>query len=167
MSASNSAYSEQFDCRDFNLEKKIEALPSLSLEEFQAMKRQQRTKKKKILQKVGGGSKRLHHESSPEHFDGKMDIAKDTDKALLIGSQKRKARKQSITRNTLLTDSMVDEQQGPSKSEYFTLFTMLNILKQTVYQEKIQGIGSLETLNMFLNFFQVLKLYQNCINQNN
>lgn len=35
-------------CRDFNLEKKIEALPSLSLEEFQEKKKQQRTKKKKI-----------------------------------------------------------------------------------------------------------------------
>ncbi|KAG8034729.1 hypothetical protein G9C98_007805 [Cotesia typhae] len=43
---------KRFKAEDFNLEKKIEALPSLSLEEFQEKKKQQRTKKKKLPQKL-------------------------------------------------------------------------------------------------------------------
>ncbi|OXU17661.1 hypothetical protein TSAR_016053 [Trichomalopsis sarcophagae] len=105
---------KRFKAEDFNLEKKIEALPSLSLEEFQAMKKQQRTKKKKILQKVSGSSKKPYRDNSPGR---KTDMQKESEKALLVGSQKRKARKQSITRNTLTVDSpIVKEEQEPNKA---------------------------------------------------
>ncbi|XP_058808254.1 transcription factor Sox-11 isoform X2 [Phymastichus coffea] len=105
---------KRFKAEDFNLEKKIEALPSLSLEEFQAMKKQQRTKKKKILQKVGGISRKTNHDGSPNRISN---IQTETEKALLVGSQKRKARKQSITRNTGIVDSPMDvEKEGPNKA---------------------------------------------------
>lgn len=111
-----------FSFRDFNLEKKIEALPSLSLEEFQAMKKQQRTKKKKTLQKVGISTKRLQHEHSAGQNGKKTESQKNVGKALLVGSQKRKARKQSITRNTLTLDSATaDADQGNSKGVVFRM----------------------------------------------
>ncbi|XP_012264586.1 transcription factor Sox-11 isoform X2 [Athalia rosae] len=86
---------KRFKAEDFNLEKKIEALPSLSLEEFQEKKKQQRTKKKKIVQKLNSNAssrKQSNSSTNTQSLDG-------MDKALLVGSQKRKARKQSITRN--------------------------------------------------------------------
>ncbi|XP_014207857.1 uncharacterized protein LOC106638961 [Copidosoma floridanum] len=105
---------KRFKAEDFNLEEKIEALPSLSLEEFQAMKKQQQTKKKKITQKVGGSLKRLQYNSSAEENARKSNQQKETDKAMLVGSQKRKARKNSITRNTVQGgSSTVNAEQEP------------------------------------------------------
>ncbi|XP_043488194.1 putative transcription factor SOX-15 isoform X3 [Polistes fuscatus] len=78
---------KRFRAEDFNLEKKIEALPSLSLEEFQEKKKLQRINKKKVLQKLN--TNKWCHE--------------DGEKSHLVGSQKRKARKQSITRNAAAT----------------------------------------------------------------
>ncbi|XP_011504862.1 PREDICTED: uncharacterized protein LOC105367776 isoform X2 [Ceratosolen solmsi marchali] len=107
---------KRFKAEDFNLEKKIEALPSLSLEEFQAMKKQQRTKKKKIIQKVGSSLKKCYNEDFLDH-ERNTESQKETEKSLLVGSQKRKARKQSITRNTLTVDSaIINKDQVPSKS---------------------------------------------------
>lgn len=96
-----------FSRRDFNLEKKIEALPSLSLEEFQIMKKQQRTKKK---QKVGNSTtKRLQREENSLERNGR----KESEKSIsLVGSQKRKARKNSITRNTLSSADTSNAEQG-------------------------------------------------------
>ncbi|XP_015433428.1 PREDICTED: uncharacterized protein LOC107189414 isoform X2 [Dufourea novaeangliae] len=106
---------KRFRAEDFNLEKKIEALPSLSLEEFQEKKKQQRTKKKKIVQKyknnfnangqANGSNNRTEHENE------------DIEKGLLVGSQKRKARKQSITRNAAaINDSTQIEADESNKS---------------------------------------------------
>ncbi|XP_017757941.1 PREDICTED: HMG box transcription factor BBX-like isoform X2 [Eufriesea mexicana] len=101
---------KRFRAEDFNLEKKIEALPSLSLEEFQEKKKQQRTKKKKIIQKLTSTSNNKRYQNNFDTNDqtNNQNISKicqterenseDTEK-LLVGSQKRKARKQSITRN--------------------------------------------------------------------
>ncbi|XP_015121003.1 HMG box transcription factor BBX isoform X2 [Diachasma alloeum] len=97
---------KRFNAEDFNLEKKIEALPSLSLEEFQEKKKQQRTKKKKIHQKLHVNSaKRGHTSQNYEQMNHLNDSHEETEKALLVGSQKRKARKQSITRNASATVS--------------------------------------------------------------
>jgi len=102
-------------CRDFNLEKKIEALPSLSLEEFQEKKKQQRTKKKKILQKVNSSSTNKRHQNNPSssgqtnsqtrRINAVNENSEESEKAHLVGSQKRKARKQSITRNAAAINS--------------------------------------------------------------
>lgn len=120
--------------RDFNLEKKIEALPSLSLEEFQAMKKQQRTKKKKILQKVGGSSKKTNRDNSPGR---KTDMQKESEKALLVGSQKRKARKQSITRNTLTVDSpIINEEQEPNKGMLSYIKTFFSLAQKPFFFHK-------------------------------
>ncbi|XP_066588483.1 uncharacterized protein [Prorops nasuta] len=96
---------KRFRAEDFNLEKKIEALPSLSLEEFQEKKKQQRTKKKKMQQKLGASTSKKYNSDF-----GKSGQVKSQNKNLeefektLVGSQKRKARKRSITRNAAITD---------------------------------------------------------------
>ncbi|XP_032688647.1 HMG box transcription factor BBX isoform X1 [Odontomachus brunneus] len=117
---------KRFRAEDFNLEKKIEALPSLSLEEFQEKKKQQRTKKKKILQKFNSTASRKHqnNSSSNSQTNGQTRRAyttnegsEESEKALLVGSQKRKARKQTITRNAAAINSFThSEDQEPNKS---------------------------------------------------
>ncbi|XP_011639001.1 HMG box transcription factor BBX isoform X3 [Pogonomyrmex barbatus] len=112
--------------RDFNLEKKIEALPSLSLEEFQEKKKQQRTKKKKILQKFNSSVNKKHQNnlsSGGQTSDQTQKVStinencEELEKAHLVGSQKRKARKQSITRNAAAINSTKhSEDQEPNKS---------------------------------------------------
>lgn len=119
-----------FLCRDFNLEKKIEALPSLSLEEFQEKKKQQRTKKKKIVQKLTSTSNNKRHQNNFDSNDQansqnntkisqtERENSEDAEK-LLVGSQKRKARKQSITRNAAaINDSKQIEIEEPNKCKY-------------------------------------------------
>ncbi|CAD6222263.1 GSCOCG00000874001-RA-CDS [Cotesia congregata] len=109
---------KRFKAEDFNLEKKIEALPSLSLEEFQEKKKQQRTKKKKLPQKLNTTSitKRTSvNQNKIGQLDSQANNRKETNEIInlhdettnahLVGSQKRKARKQSITRNTSATSS--------------------------------------------------------------
>lgn len=91
---------KRFRAEDFNLEKKIEALPSLSLEEFQEKKKQQRTKKKKIGQK-----------STSKMLQAEQENPEQGEQALLVGSQKRKARKRRITRNAM---TATDEESNKS-----------------------------------------------------
>lgn len=70
-----------FRAADFNLDEKIEALPSLSLEKFQQRKKENK-KRKKIIH--------------VQKLKIKVDEIKGNDKSL-TGSRKRKARKESIT----------------------------------------------------------------------
>ncbi|XP_051161152.1 putative uncharacterized protein DDB_G0274435 [Leptopilina boulardi] len=119
---------KRFRAEDFNLEKKIEALPSLSLEEFQEKKKQQRTKKKKILLKGNSNSSNKKNfdnlpsgndssnQNNQKHLRPSDELLKEEEKNL-VGSQKRKARKQNITRNAALTTlSKQNNDQDPSKS---------------------------------------------------
>ncbi|XP_014229619.1 transcription factor Sox-11 isoform X1 [Trichogramma pretiosum] len=104
---------KRFKAEDFNLEKKIEALPSLSLEEFQAMKKQQRTKKKKTTQRHSSSTKKRSDEASLSYgrvADLKSNTQREAEKALVVGSQKRKARKQNITRNTMFNKPPINNQ---------------------------------------------------------
>ncbi|KAL0127177.1 hypothetical protein PUN28_005454 [Cardiocondyla obscurior] len=116
---------KRFRAEDFNLEKKIEALPSLSLEEFQEKKKQQRTKKKKILQKFNSSANKKHQNSSSgnqtssqtERVSATNEGYEESEKTHLVGSQKRKARKQSITRNAAAINSTKhSEDQEQNKS---------------------------------------------------
>ncbi|XP_054014142.1 HMG box transcription factor BBX isoform X1 [Hylaeus anthracinus] len=106
---------KRFKAEDFNLEKKIEALPSLSLEEFQEKKKQQRTKKKKIVQKF---TLALNNKRYQNNFNTNPNsqTAEDAEKALLVGSQKRKARKQSITRNAAAINDFKQEIEESNES---------------------------------------------------
>ncbi|XP_070161066.1 transcription factor Sox-11 isoform X2 [Polyergus mexicanus] len=113
--------------RDFNLEKKIEALPSLSLEEFQEKKKQQRTKKKKILQKFNSSATKKHQNnpSSNDQMNGQTqrvstinENSEDSEKAHLVGSQKRKARKQTITRNAAAINSTKNSDDQESNKSW-------------------------------------------------
>lgn len=119
------------------MEKKIEALPSLSLEEFQEKKKQQRTKKKKILQKFNSTTNKKHqnNSSSSGQTNGQTRRAhtsnegsEESEKALLVGSQKRKARKQTITRNAAAINSFThSEDQEPNKCKLFP-FNQINVI---------------------------------------
>lgn len=106
------------------MEKKIEALPSLSLEEFQEKKKQQRTKKKKILQKFNSTANKRHQNnlSSSGQTNGQtrrvhtISEGSEESEKILVGSQKRKARKQTITRNAAAINSSKDsEDREPNK----------------------------------------------------
>lgn len=82
--------SKLFDASDFDLEEKIRALPALSLDKYLSRKRE--TKKKKKI-----NAKRLIHTKSPQTIGE----AKERIRISMVGSQKRKARKESITRRDI------------------------------------------------------------------
>ncbi|KAK2578432.1 hypothetical protein KPH14_012561 [Odynerus spinipes] len=117
---------KRFRAEDFNLEKKIEALPSLSLEEFQEKKKQQRINKKKVLQKLNtnkwchgnsnNSGQNNRQNSKDDGLHTTAEISEDGEKSLLVGSQKRKARKQSITRNAAATTSDLSGNQESNKT---------------------------------------------------
>lgn len=114
------------------MEKKIEALPSLSLEEFQEKKKQQRTKKKKILQKFNSSTNKKHQNNSANNqINGQnrrantSESLEESEKAHLVGSQKRKARKQNITRNAgAINSAKQSEDQEPNKCKYYFLIIL-------------------------------------------
>lgn len=94
-----------FKAADFDLEAKIRALPSLSLEKFQQKKRENKRKKKTInlKPKVLESSHIVNSVPRPI-YDERREMA-DSWRETVIGSQKRKPRKISITR--LEINSMV------------------------------------------------------------
>lgn len=97
------------------------------------MKKQQRTKKKKIIQKAGGSTKKTQHENFSGQNNKKSELQKNMEKSLLVGSQKRKARKQSITRNTLTFDtSTANADEGSSKGIVF--FFIIKTVKKKFKQ---------------------------------
>ncbi len=87
--------SKLFDASDFDLEEKIRTLPALSLDKYLSRKRE--TKKKKKI-----NSKRLTNTKSPQTIGE----AKERIRMSMVGSQKRKARKESITRRDINHDNM-------------------------------------------------------------
>lgn len=87
--------SKLFDASDFDLEEKIRALPALSLDKYLSRKRE--TKKKKKI-----NAKRLIHTKSPQTIGE----AKERIRISMVGSQKRKARKESITRRDITHDNV-------------------------------------------------------------
>lgn len=87
--------SKLFDASDFDLEEKIRALPALSLDKYLSRKRE--TKKKKKI-----NSKRLINTKSPQTIGE----AKERIRISMVGSQKRKARKESITRRDINHENM-------------------------------------------------------------
>lgn len=87
---------KMFRAADFNLDEKIEALPSLSLEKFQQKKKE--SKMKKITRPCKSN---ISSEHKKEQHNSKIIENNNT----LIGSRKRKPRKQSITRLDLQNDT--------------------------------------------------------------
>lgn len=87
--ASEDHYKKVFRAADFNLDAKIEALPSLSLEKF--LQKKKDSKKKKFFR---NSKTILHSELKKEQKIG----SKAENNNTITGSRKRKPRKQSITR---------------------------------------------------------------------
>lgn len=100
-----------FKAADFDLDAKIAALPSLSLEKFQQRKRENKRKKKTInlKPKILGSSHIVNSVPNPV-FD-RREMAESW-RETVIGSQKRKPRKISITRleiNSMVSNISVNE----------------------------------------------------------
>lgn len=93
-----------FKAADFDLDAKIRALPSLSLEKFQQKKRENKRKKKTInLKPKALESSHIINSVPRSMLEDRRDVENWRD--TVIGSQKRKPRKISITR--LEINSMV------------------------------------------------------------
>lgn len=96
-----------FKAADFDLDAKIRALPSLSLEKFQQKKRENKRKKKTMNMKPKLENQIIN--SVPRTvLDGRRDLVENW-RETVIGSQKRKPRKISITRleiNSLVSSDM-------------------------------------------------------------
>lgn len=87
-----------FKAADFDLDAKIRALPSLSLEKFQQKKRDNKRKKKTVILKPKALEPSQIVNSVPRPiYDERREMAESWREAV-IGSQKRKPRKVSITR---------------------------------------------------------------------
>ncbi|XP_045773794.1 uncharacterized protein LOC123873126 [Maniola jurtina] len=87
-----------FKAADFDLDAKIKALPSLSLEKFQQRKRENKRKKKTLHIKPKVVEPPQIINSVPRHMmDERREMAESW-RETVIGSQKRKPRKISITR---------------------------------------------------------------------
>lgn len=87
-----------FKAADFDLDAKIRALPSLSLEKFQQKKRENKRKKKTIsLKPKAIEPERIINSVARPILDERREMAENW-REHVIGSQKRKPRKVSITR---------------------------------------------------------------------
>lgn len=96
-----------FKAADFDLDAKIRALPSLSLEKFQQKKRENKRKKKTMNLKPKLENQIINSVPRPV-VDERRDLAENW-RETVIGSQKRKPRKISITRleiNSLVSSDM-------------------------------------------------------------
>lgn len=92
-----------FKAADFDLDAKIRALPSLSLEKFQQKKRENKRKKKTLSIKPKALESSHIVNSVPRSIlDDRRELAESW-RETVIGSQKRKPRKVSITRLELKT----------------------------------------------------------------
>lgn len=98
-----------FKAADFDLDAKIAALPSLSLEKFQQKKRENKRRKKTInlKPKVQGSSHIVNSAAAQAERRETADGWRET----VIGSQKRKPRKISITRFEINSLVAATEQQ--------------------------------------------------------
>lgn len=124
--------SKLFDASDFDLEEKIRALPSLSLDKYLSRKRE--TKKKKKI-----NSKRLINTKSPQTIGE----AKERIRMAMVGSQKRKARKESITRRDINQENM----------ETATTVGLYDLVESPMIDEKIAAAAPLTTDNASDLFF--------------
>ncbi|XP_032518015.1 uncharacterized protein LOC116770588 [Danaus plexippus] len=100
---------KSFKAADFDLEAKIRALPSLSLEKFQQKKRENKRKKKNVsLRTKSVKSSQIINSVPRPVMDERHEMAENW-RETVIGSQKRKPRKISITRleiNSLVSSNM-------------------------------------------------------------
>lgn len=106
---------KMFRAADFNLDAKIEALPSLSLEKFQQKKKE--SKKKKLFRTTKTNSK-LYSDITKKINNNNNDM--------LIGSKKRKPRKQSITRLDL-DSNRADATPAQPEVDLFGLATLAEV----------------------------------------
>lgn len=107
-----------FKAADFDLDAKIKALPSLSLEKFQQKKRENKRKKKTINLKPKSfeSSHIVNSVPRPTYLSERREMAENW-RETVIGSQKRKPRKISITRleiNSLISSVELKESHNIS-----------------------------------------------------
>lgn len=100
-----------FKAADFDLDAKIKALPSLSLEKFQQKKRENKRKKKTINMKPRTHEPIIINSVPRQIYEDRRETAESW-RETVIGSQKRKPRKISITRleiNSLVSSMDINQ----------------------------------------------------------
>lgn len=101
---------KRFDASDFDLEDKIRALPALSMDKYLSRKRDTKKKKKINVKRpltAGSGNHPAMTAATAVRAPQTIQEAKDRITNAMVGSQKRKARKESITRRDIQQDSNV------------------------------------------------------------
>lgn len=110
ISCADAANLKRFDASDFDLEDKIRALPALSMDKYLSRKRDTKKKKKINVKRPLSGSSGNHQAmtaATAVRPPQTIQEAKDRINNGMVGSQKRKARKESITRRDIQQDSGV------------------------------------------------------------
>lgn len=110
ISSADAANLKRFDASDFDLEEKIRALPALSMEKYLSRKRDTKKKKKITVKRplmAASGNHQPMTAATAVRPPQTIQEAKDRMKYGMVGSQKRKARKESITRRDIQQDSGV------------------------------------------------------------
>lgn len=110
ISPADAANLKRFDASDFDLEEKIRALPALSMDKYLSRKRDTKKKKKINVKRpltAASGNHQAMTAATAVRPPQTIQEAKDRLKNAMVGSQKRKARKESITRRDIQQDSGV------------------------------------------------------------
>lgn len=141
-----------FKAADFDLDAKIRALPSLSLEKFQQKKRDNKRKKKTInLKPKALESSHVINSVPRAMLEDRRDLSENW-RETVIGSQKRKPRKISITRfeiNSMVTNKDLNEVHNISPEIKFateapcTVVHNMEICKQTPNSVDLMALATL------------------------
>ncbi|XP_063828760.1 uncharacterized protein LOC135078115 [Ostrinia nubilalis] len=144
-----------FKAADFDLDAKIRALPSLSLEKFQQKKRENKRKKKTLsLKPKALESSHIVNSVPRSILDDRREMAESW-RDSVIGSQKRKPRKVSITRFELkgLYSTMENSESHKISPEIkiateapCTVVQSMEICKQPQHSNVTQDLLALATL---------------------
>lgn len=141
----STAPNNAFDASNFDLEQKIQALPAHNLDEY--LSRKQTTKKKKKFEKRSagnGGNYRKHKITKPKNKTKATAQSKspstDTlvpkspktveeakERLSMVGSQKRKARKESITRRNVQQITAIVQTISSTDDQYTTISKPIQI----------------------------------------
>ncbi|XP_055326707.1 uncharacterized protein LOC129580386 [Sitodiplosis mosellana] len=117
--------SRKFDVTEFELEQKINALTAHNLDEYLVRKQDTKKKKKPSDKRSGGGYRKVHKvgkakvKSLPAVHAIVAPKTFEEARLAMVGSQKRKARKESITRRDVQQVTAIVQSYSPTLDPHF------------------------------------------------
>lgn len=117
--------SRKFDVTEFELEQKINALQAHNLDEYLVRKQDTKKKKKPSDKRSGGGYRKVHKvgkakvKSTPAVHAVIPPKTFEEARLAMVGSQKRKARKESITRRDVQQVTAIVQSFSPTLDPHF------------------------------------------------